>query len=353
MQKTNFILFKFWYRKTILILLLLKTAYFLISVIKSKIFTLFFFLLFICFIEYLFLNYYLFSVYLYISISNFFWASAPGQMVNYVEKIIVTLPVFLAKGPLIFKYFIFIFIIMVLAYNRLSLISVLLLCLNLDFNFIVSFYVHLLNLNLFTGLIPAPLEGTFFYGRNEFFPYGSEEGTSNYSSTSTKSYLLQEREHPSVGVGEITTSSASTPTSSAVSSPSAFPKELPSSSTTKFLNKAGNSTELLKIPNFFHTLELTQKYDYIQTKFYQKGLDFNVPSLDWIIEKINKTDGSMASVNSTIDNNLNSILKIEREAKLNSHSFKTIRPFLLGKDYSSPNQIPNTVPYKTPNNFED
>nr|AYE93379.1 hypothetical protein C0990_000034 [Termitomyces sp.] len=82
-------------------------------------------------------------------------------------------------------------------------------------------------------------------------------------------------------------------------------------------------------------------------------MESNFPYLEWFIEKINKTDGSMTSVDHTIDSNLISRLKIEREAKLNSHSFISIRPFLIGKDYSSPTLIPNTVPEKTPTNYED
>lgn len=300
----------------------------------------------------------------------------------------------------IFKFFIFIIILIVPIYNKINLISFfpVILSSNLDFNYIASFYNHLfvgppfsslgegrafggggLNFNLLTGRIPAPLpmeEGTFFGfdGRKESFPLGSEGGvknfsishslngsdlnnntsvpnssseinTSNYSSTS--SYPLQEK--------EVTISSTLTSASSADSSPSAsqIPSSPSSTPTEKILNNTGNPSELLKISNF-HSLNLAQKYDYIQAKFYQKGIDFNDPSVEWVIEKINKTDGTMTSVDNTINSNLNSILKIEREAKLNSHSFKRIRPFLLGRDYcSSPTQMPDTVPFKTPNDFED
>lgn len=317
----------------------------------------------------------------------------------------------------IFKIFIIILILILSIYNKTKIFSFLLLCTSLEFNNLISLYTHLLKSNLLTGLIkvPLPLEGTFFYGTNESFPLGSEGGVKNFSmsqslnssdlnnntsvsegegtveistsnNSSTTTYplppqtpLYPELQFPLAplpsqlppywgvgegGVGEaglegkgekeveLTTSTSSAfSASSAVSTHSEF---LPpsSSSTTNFLNKIGNLTEL-KFSNF-HLLDQTQKYDYIQAKFYQKGMDFNTPSLDWIIEKINKTDGTITSVDNTINSNLNSILKIEREAKLNSHSFKRIRPFLLGKDYSSsPTQIPNTVPYKTPSNFED
>lgn len=287
----------------------------------------------------------------------------------------------------IFKFFIFIIILIVSIYNQINLISFfpVILSSNLDFNYLASFYNHIsvgplgLIFHQLTGQIPAPLsmeEGTFFGfdGRKESFPLGSEGGvknfsvshslngsdlnnntsvpnshseinTSNYSSTSSDP--LQEK--------EVTISSTPTSASSADSSPSAtqIPSSPSSTPTEKILNNTGNPSDLLNISNF-HSLDRAQKYDYIQAKFYQKGLDMNAPSLDWVIEKINKTDGTMTSVDNTINSNLNSILKIEREAKLNSHSFKRIRPFLLGRDHNkSPNQMPDTVPFKSTNDFED
>nr|AYE93322.1 hypothetical protein C0992_000007 [Termitomyces sp.] len=427
---------KFLYRRTILILLLSKAAYFLISLLLLKSNS-FIFLIFISCGEFLPLSsHYLLNFRLYLYLHYFFFGKKvkvifstppteePTEPTETTEKKLShkfkriylrasfyswigirgtsSSPSFAGgtgtgrKILNIFKIFIPIFILILSIYNKINLITFIPVFLSssldfLDFNYIASLYNHLyvgpvgLKFDLLTGRIPATLpmvEGTFFGfdGRKESFPLGSplplqgqlgreggekifsisqslegndlsnntsvlsshsEINTSNYSSTSP--YPLQEK--------EVTISSTPSSASSADFSPSASQIPTSPSSNAQILNSIGKA--MLKISNF-HSLNQALKYDYIQAKFYQKGIDLNGPSLDWIIEKINKTDGTMTSVDNAINSNLNSIIKIEREAKLNSHSFKTIRPFLLGKDYSSsPTQMPNTVPFETHNNFED
>nr|YP_009517266.1 hypothetical protein DXG01_000019 [Tephrocybe rancida]AYE93174.1 hypothetical protein DXG01_000019 [Tephrocybe rancida] len=138
-------------------------------------------------------------------------------------------------------------------------------------------------------------------------------------------------------------SSLPDPSTSVPSSPEAASPGLQNSPTT---------TQTSLNTNNFNSLSLEEKREYIRIKFYNRGVDSNLPYLDWFLQKTSQTDGSISSVDSTIDQNLSAILKIEREAKLNSHATTSLRPFLRNKTYNSPTSFPNWVPFKPRDTYD-
>jgi hypothetical protein len=102
-----------------------------------------------------------------------------------------------------------------------------------------------------------------------------------------------------------------------------------------------------KIPNFNNfnlELSLEEKYNYLKLKFYNKGIDPNLPYLDWFNHLLIKTDGNKNNIDNIIENNLNHILKIERETQLNNCAFFRNKPFLMNKIDNSPLAIPSIIP---------
>ena len=122
------------------------------------------------------------------------------------------------------------------------------------------------------------------------------------------------------------------------------------------INKMAN----IKFSNFNLELNLEAKYEYLKFKFYSKGIDHNIPYLEWFINLLTKTDGNKTNIDKIIETNLNHILKIERESKLNNlASFRT-KPFLINKIDNSPLAFPNLIPifkglaiYGEEDNIED
>ena len=109
----------------------------------------------------------------------------------------------------------------------------------------------------------------------------------------------------------------------------------------KFLrNKMAN----LNFTNFNLELNLEVKYEYLKYKFYLKGLDCNLPYLEWFINLLNNSDGNKTNIDNIIENNLNHILKIERDSKLNNLAFFRNKPFLINKLDDSPLAYPNIIP---------
>jgi len=99
----------------------------------------------------------------------------------------------------------------------------------------------------------------------------------------------------------------------------------------------------------FNTLSLTEKYNYLKLKFFNKAIEPNIPFLDWFVQLLVNTDGSINNVDHLIETNLNAIQKIERETQLNSHSFSRIKPFLINRTDISSTKFPNMIPYKNKN----
>lgn len=102
----------------------------------------------------------------------------------------------------------------------------------------------------------------------------------------------------------------------------------------------------------FNTLDLQEKYKYMTSKFYGKGIEPNTPFLDWFISQLNNTDGTRESTDNLIEKNLTAIQRIERNAKLSSYGFSRIRPFLLHRTDNSPTKMPDTIPYKAPSEYD-
>lgn len=105
-----------------------------------------------------------------------------------------------------------------------------------------------------------------------------------------------------------------------------------------------NNIDNIKFNNFNLELNLEDKHKYLIEKFYNKGIDSNLPLLDWFIKLLVKTDGSKKNIDNLIETNLTHILKIEREAQLNHYGFFRNKPFLINKTDNSPIAIPSIVP---------
>jgi hypothetical protein len=105
-------------------------------------------------------------------------------------------------------------------------------------------------------------------------------------------------------------------------------------------NKMAN----INFTNFNLELNLEVKYEYLKYKFYLKGIDHNLPYLEWFINLLNLSDGNQTNIDNIIENNLNHILKIERDSKLNNLAFFRNKPFLINKLDNSPLTYPNIIP---------
>ena len=109
------------------------------------------------------------------------------------------------------------------------------------------------------------------------------------------------------------------------------------------INLIKNSANI-NFTNFNQDLNMENKYNYLKLKFYNKGIDYNLPFLDWFINLLINTDGNKINIDKIIDLNLNHILKIEREIKLNNLAFFRNKPFLLNKFDNSPLAFPSVIP---------
>jgi hypothetical protein len=106
------------------------------------------------------------------------------------------------------------------------------------------------------------------------------------------------------------------------------------------MNKMAN----INFTNFNLDLNLEAKYEYLRFKFFNKGIDHNIPYLEWFINLLHKSDGNKTNIDNIIEKNLNHILKIERETKLNNLAFFRTKPFLINKIDKSPMAFPNIIP---------
>lgn len=105
-----------------------------------------------------------------------------------------------------------------------------------------------------------------------------------------------------------------------------------------------NNIENIHFTDFNVELNLETKYQYLQSKFNNKGIVHNLPYLDWFINLLVKTDGNKINIDNLIETNLNHILKLERETKLNNFAFFRDKPFLINKIDKSPIAYPNIIP---------
>lgn len=96
--------------------------------------------------------------------------------------------------------------------------------------------------------------------------------------------------------------------------------------------------------NFNSDLNLEEKHLYIKNKMCLKGMEPHFSILVWFTSKLDETDGSKSNIDKLIESNLNSLLKIERDAKLNNLAFFRNKPFLMNKIYNSPLTYPNVIP---------
>jgi len=105
-----------------------------------------------------------------------------------------------------------------------------------------------------------------------------------------------------------------------------------------------NNLANIKFTDFNQDLNLEEKYDYLKHKFYNKGIDHNIPYLDWFINLLNQTDGHKTNIDQKIEFNLNHILKMERDSQLNNLAFFRNKPFLMNKFDHSPIALPKIIP---------
>jgi hypothetical protein len=117
-------------------------------------------------------------------------------------------------------------------------------------------------------------------------------------------------------------------------------KELPDNSEIILIKNSAN----INFTNFNQDLNIENKYNYLKLKFYNKGLDYNLPFLDWFINLLSNTDGNKINIDKIIDLNLNHLLKIDREVKLNNLAFFRNKPFLINKYDNSPLAYPSVIP---------
>jgi hypothetical protein len=96
--------------------------------------------------------------------------------------------------------------------------------------------------------------------------------------------------------------------------------------------------------NFKNVTSIEQN-NYIFNKMFNKGIDPNQPLTDWFISAaLKNTNGTQLEVDSFVEQNLNILLKNQREAQLNTHAFERFKPFLIHKTNQSPNTFPSIIP---------
>jgi hypothetical protein len=113
---------------------------------------------------------------------------------------------------------------------------------------------------------------------------------------------------------------------------------------TEFQKKEFKKLDFINFSDFNKDFNLEDKYLYLKRKFYNKGIDHNIPFLDWFVNLLNNTDGTKTNIDNIIEKNLNHILKIERETQLNNLAFFRNKPFLINKFDNSPIAYPNIIP---------
>jgi hypothetical protein len=77
----------------------------------------------------------------------------------------------------------------------------------------------------------------------------------------------------------------------------------------------------------------------------EKGIEPNQPLTDWFATaSLKNTNGSQLEVDAFIENNLNILIKNEREAQLKTHAFERFKPFFKHKIKNDPNSFPSIIP---------
>jgi hypothetical protein len=89
--------------------------------------------------------------------------------------------------------------------------------------------------------------------------------------------------------------------------------------------------------------------NYIKNKIFEKAIDTNEPLIDWFSSAaLKNTNGTKLEVDTFMENNLNILQKIQREAQLNKHAFERIRPFIIShKNSQSLTAFPSVIPFSS------
>ena len=114
---------------------------------------------------------------------------------------------------------------------------------------------------------------------------------------------------------------------------------------TKFINSIyylGSNMLEFNFNNYKELIDKDKK-DYLKSKFYDRGLDYNPYLLDWFVKSIDSnTNNERLNVDNYINQNLDILLKCSREGALNNKGFFRTRPFLSTHKYKL------EYPYVTP-----
>jgi hypothetical protein len=94
----------------------------------------------------------------------------------------------------------------------------------------------------------------------------------------------------------------------------------------------------------FNRLALDEKHYFVEKKMYLKGLESSLAMEDWLVNLLSKTSGNRATVEKVLDDNLNHILKMERNAQLENCGFIRNKPFLITQAHKTPLVYPHVIP---------
>lgn len=210
--------------------------------------------------------------------------------------------------------------------SGLSVEEILLIC-NFNFNKIFEFYL---------SNVIMQFMGNETQNITNSDNYNSSTSTSHNSLISSNkdnsiNFLLDQNHK-----NETDSSDSSDSSDSNESSDKLFKKE--------FQNKEFKKLDFVNFSDFNKDFNLEDKYLYLKKKFYNKGIDHNIPFLDWFVNLLNKSDGTKTNIDNIIEKNLNHIVKIERETQLNNLAFFRNKPFLINKFDNSPIAYPNIIP---------
>nr|YP_009739342.1 hypothetical protein [Tricholoma bakamatsutake]QIC20186.1 hypothetical protein [Tricholoma bakamatsutake] len=207
----------------------------------------------------------------------------------------------------------------------LSVEEILLIC-NCNFNKIFEFYLSIFIMQ-FMGNERQNITNSDNYNSSTSTSHNSLISSNSNKDNSTKFLLDQNHKNDS---------DSSDSSDSNESSDKLFKKE--------FQKKEFQKLDFVNFSDFNKDFNLEDKYLYLKIKFYNKGIDHNIPFLDWFVNLLNNTDGTKSNIDNIIEKNLNHIVKIERETQLNNLAFFRNKPFLINKFDNSPIAYPNIIP---------
>lgn len=104
------------------------------------------------------------------------------------------------------------------------------------------------------------------------------------------------------------------------------------------------NSSIFKFRNF-NRLALDEKHYYVEKKMYLKGLESSFAMEEWLVNLLSQSNGNRFVVERLLDENLNHILKMERNAQLENCGFFRNKPFLINKAHKTPLVYPHVIPY--------